>query len=104
MKFPALSIHGYPNFDYAYGVGFSTEHFLKLKENIDDISWRAIYMREPIEREGLLYQKDELQYFHLPKENPDAIIAVCDNIGQGKHYVWALFEDVFGVGLEVISH
>lgn len=64
---------------------------------MDDVSWRAIYMQEPIEREGLLYQEDELQYFFtLPKEKPDAIVAVCDSKGQGKDYVCAPCGYVYG--------
>lgn len=64
---------------------------------MDDVSWRAIYMQEPIEREGLLYSEDELQYFFtLPKERPDAIVAVCDSKGQGKDYVCAPCGYVYG--------
>lgn len=97
VKLPALDFHGRSNFDYDYGVGFSTSYFYDLKENMDDISWRAIYMQEPIEREGLLYQEDELQYFFtLPKEKPDAIVAVCDSKGQGKDYVCAPCGYVYG--------
>lgn len=97
VKLPALDLHGRSNFDYDHGVGFSKDYFYNLKENMDDISWRAIYMQEPIEREGLLYQEDELQYFFtLPKENPDAIVAVCDSKGQGKDYVCAPCGYVYG--------
>ena len=97
VKLPALDLHGRSNFDYDYGVGFSKDYFYNLKENMDDVSWRAIYMQEPIEREGLLYQEDELQYFFaLPKEKPDAIVAVCDSKGQGKDYVCAPCGYVYG--------
>ena len=51
---------------------------------MDDVSWKAIYMNEPIEREGLLYAKDELRrYFELPDGKPDAIISVCDTKDRG---------------------
>lgn len=97
VKLPAIDFHGRSNFDYDYGVGFSKDYFYNLKENMDDVSWRAIYMQEPIEREGLLYQEDELQYFFdLPKEKPDAIVAVCDSKGQGKDYVCAPCGYVYG--------
>lgn len=90
VKIPALDINGHSNFDYKYGVGFSTEHFNMLKEGMDDVSWRAIFMQEPIEREGVLYHEDDLMYFNgeLPKDKrPDAIVAVCDSKNQGKDYV-----------------
>ena len=97
VKLPALNIDGNSIFDYDYGVGFSTEYFLNLKENMDDVSWRAIYMQEPIEREGLLYAEDELQYFfELPKERPDAVVAVCDSKGQGRDYVCAPCGYIYG--------
>lgn len=91
-KIPALDINGHSNFEYKYGVGFSTKHFEMLKDSMDDISWRSIYQQEPIEREGVLYHEDDLMYFNgeLPKDKcPDAIIAVCDSKGQGKDYVSA---------------
>ena len=91
-KISALDINGHSNFEYKYGVGFSTKHFGMLKDSMDDISWRSIYQQEPIEREGVLYHEDDLMYFNgeLPKDKrPDAIIAVCDSKGQGKDYVSA---------------
>lgn len=75
------------NFDYAYGVGFNTQFYRDQREIMDDVSWRALYMNEPIEREGLLYHADELQrYFELPEGEPDAIIAVCDTKDRGTDY------------------
>jgi predicted phage terminase large subunit-like protein len=44
-------------------------------------------MNQPIEREGLLYDKDELRrYFELPEGEPDAILAVCDTKDRGTDY------------------
>ena len=92
VKLPALDLNGNSNFNYDHGVGFSTEYFLNLKENMDDVSWRAIYMQEPIELEGLLYAEDELQYFfELPKERSDAVVAVCDSKGQQRLCLCALW-------------
>lgn len=84
---PALDENDSSNFDYAYGVGFSTEFYHEQRNIMDDASWRALYMNEPIEREGLLYHADELQrYFELPDDDPDAIIAVCDTKDRGTDY------------------
>ena len=98
VKIPALDIDGHSNFEYKYGVGFSTEHFKMLKDSMDDISWRSIYQQEPIEREGVLYHEDDLQYFNgvLPEGRPDAIVAVCDSKGQGKDYVSSPCGVIFG--------
>ena len=98
VRIPAFDINGESNFEYKYGVGFSTEHFKMLKDSMDDISWRAIYQQEPIEREGVLYHEDELMYFNgeLPEGRPDAIIAVCDSKNEGKDYVSSPCGYVYG--------
>ena len=87
---PALNEKDESNFDYDYGVGFSTEFYRDLRDNKyanDPVSFQALYMNMPIEREGLLYPEDELnRYFDLPSDEPDAIVAVCDTKDKGKDY------------------
>lgn len=84
---PALNGDGESNFDYPYGLGYSTEDLHKQREIMDDASWRALYMNEPIEREGTLYSPEELRrYFKLPDQEPDAILAICDTKEQGSDY------------------
>lgn len=84
---PALNEKGESNFDYDYKVGFDTKYFLDMQNNLDDASFRALFMNQPIEREGLLYSPDTLQYYYsLPSDEPDAIIAVCDTKDRGKDY------------------
>lgn len=84
---PALDENDESNFDYAYGVGFSTKFYHEQRNIMDDVSWKALYMNQPIERDGILYQKDELRrYFDLPDKEPDAIIAVCDTKDRGVDY------------------
>jgi predicted phage terminase large subunit-like protein len=87
IKFPALDENGESNFDYPYGLGYTTEMLRKQESIMDDISWRCLYLNEPIEREGTLFSPDELQYFiDLPDKEPDAVIAVCDTKEQGSDY------------------
>lgn len=84
---PALDENDESNFDYAYGVGFSTQFYHEQRDIMDDASWRALYMNEPIEREGTVYNEDELRrYSELPDEPADAILAVCDTKDKGKDY------------------
>ena len=84
---PALNENDESNFDYAYGVGFSTNFYREQRNIMDEISWKALYMNQPIERDGILYQKDELRrYFDLPDGEPDTIIAVCDTKDRGADY------------------
>lgn len=87
LAFPALDEHDESNFDYPYELGFTSEFYRQQREIMDDVSWRCIYMNEPIEREGTLYHPAELRrYFDLPIEQPDSIIAVCDTKDAGPDY------------------
>lgn len=87
ITIPALNSEDESNFDYAYGVGFSTKVYHEQRDIMDDASWRALYQNEPIEREGLVYDEDELRrYFDLPTTAPDGILAVCDTKDKGSDY------------------
>ena len=87
IRFPALDENDESNFDYPYGLGYSTEALHKQRDIMDDASWRALYMNEPVEREGVLYDTDELRrYFTLPEKEPDAVLAICDTKEQGADY------------------
>lgn len=88
LVFPALDENDQSNFDYPYGLGFSTKTYHDLRDVWDDASFRALYMGEPIEREGRLYDPEELRYFFdLPDKEPDAIVAICDTKEQGADYL-----------------
>lgn len=94
---PAMDENDESNFDYAYGVGFSTKFYREQRGIMDDVSWRALYMNEPIEREGLVYSPDELRrYFELPKEDADAIIGICDTKDKGADYAFLPVAFVYG--------
>lgn len=87
IHLPALDENDESNFDYPYGLGFTTEFYHNQREIMDDASWRALYMTQPIEREGQLYNEDELRrYFELPDREPDAILFVCDTKDKGTDY------------------
>ena len=90
ITLPALDLNDESNFDYPYGIGFTTQFYHEQREIMDDVNWRALYMNQPIEREGLLYSEDELRrYFELPEGDPDAIIAICDTKDRGADYFFA---------------
>ena len=87
IRLPALDENDESNFDYPYGLGYSTEALHKQREIMDEPSWKALYMNEPIEREGLLYESGELRrFFDLPEREPDTILAICDTKEQGSDY------------------
>lgn len=84
---PALDENDESNFDYGNFAGFTTQFYHEQRDAMDDASWRALYMNQPIEREGQLYNEDELRrYFELPDREPDAILFVCDTKDKGTDY------------------
>ena len=90
---PALDENDESNFDYKGVPGFTTEagfptwKYHEQREIMDDASWKALFMNEPIEREGLLYEESELRrFFDLPEGEPDGIFAVCDTKDRGNDY------------------
>lgn len=78
-KIPALNEKGESNFQYDYGKGFSTKHYLKLKKRLDKNEWEAKYQQNPFVREGLLFAADELRTYNgvLP-EGDHRVVAACD--------------------------
>lgn len=89
VSVPALDEREQSNFAYpTIQIGsFSTEKYLRLRETMEDVNWRALYMNQPIEREGQLYSDEELRrYFELPQEKADAVLAVCDTKAKGSDY------------------
>lgn len=84
---PALDENGQSNFNYPIEAGFTTKFYLEQRDMMDDASWRALYMNQPIEREGQLYNEEQLRrYFELPESDPDAVLAVCDTKDKGSDY------------------
>ena len=84
---PALDENGESNFEYDGGVGFDTAYFNDIKKSMDDISFKCLFMGEPVEREGLLYHDDELQrYLDLPLQEPDAVLSIVDTKNKGTDY------------------
>lgn len=91
---PCYDENGESQFNYKYDKGFDTAYFKEMENVMDEITFRCLYLSDPIEREGLLYQKEDLQYYlgGLPVnskgevQEPDAIIGVCDTKDVGTDY------------------
>ena len=87
IRFPALNENDESNFDYENSVGFTTNFYRQQREIMDEVSWKALYQQEAVERFGLVFEAERLRrYFKLPDAEPDAIIAVCDTKEQGNDY------------------
>lgn len=87
IHLPAMDENDESNFDYPFNLGFTTAQYREIRETMDDISWSSLYMTYAKEREGLLYDADEIRkYSELPKGEPEAILAACDTKDKGKDY------------------
>lgn len=90
---PALDENDESNFDYLYGVGFSTEFYrnrrASFEHNNDMASWNAQYQGQPIERDGALFTPDGMRYYNgeLPEGKPDRIFAAVDPAFGGGDFV-----------------
>lgn len=95
---PAMNEKDESNFDYDYGVGYSTETLRKQREVMDEMSWKALYMNQPVEREGLLFPADELRYFNgvLPDGEPDCKLMVMDIAWGGGDFTACPIAYVYG--------
>lgn len=92
INLPALDENDESNFNYAYGVGFSTEYFrarrASFEANNDMASWLAQYQGEPIERQGTLFTSDTMNFYNgtLPDAEPDRVFAFGDLAFGGGDY------------------
>lgn len=72
------------NFDYEYGVGYSTEAFRRkraeFEANDDMAGWWSQYQQQPIDRKGAVFNPEHMLYYaSLPDMEPLKIIAHCDS-------------------------
>lgn len=63
-EIPALDENDKSNFDYKFGVGFSSEYYIEIRNRLDNNEWMAKYQQRPFVREGLLFPADELRYYN----------------------------------------
>lgn len=84
LKMRALDEDDKSNFDYGGEIGFTTGYYHRLRDTLDPMEWNALYMSDPIEREGQVFPADELRYYYdLPEEKPDAILGKIDTKSEG---------------------
>ena len=93
INLPALDADDESNFEYDYGVGFSTGYYRQrrasFERNNDTASWAAQYQGDPIEREGALFTPEGLRYYNgvLPEGEPDRVFMAVDPAFGGGDYV-----------------
>lgn len=107
INLPALNENDESNFDYDYGVGFSTGYYQQrrasFERNNDTASWNAQYMGEPIERDGALFTPDTMRYYNgeLPDGECERIFMPVDPAFGGGDFVAAPVIYKFGYDLYV---
>lgn len=95
LNTPALDDNDKSNFDYSYGVGFSTDYYQQrrasFERNSDMASWLAQYQGVPVERDGAVFEPGQLRYYNgvLPEEDPDRIFMAIDPAWGGGDFVAA---------------
>lgn len=93
IKIPALDPEtDESNFDYEYGVGFSTKYYQSLRakfENNDDmVGWNCQYQQTPIERDGTVFNPQHMNYYKtLPGGEPLKVISHVDIALGGADYL-----------------
>lgn len=96
-KIPALNEKDESNFNYDYGLGFSTEYYKNLRDRLDKNEWMAKYQQRPFVREGLILPLDELQYYNGVLPDGDCLTAAaCDVAWGGGDSLSMPFGKLFG--------
>ena len=68
------------NFEYEHPDRYTTEKIREIKKSLDPVDFSCLYMQKGIEKEGLAFPYDEMQYYNgvLPSDEPDNILFFCD--------------------------
>lgn len=87
VSVPCYDENGESNFMYDYGKGFNTKYYKDMEIADDPVIFSAKYLMKPIERDGLLFNKDNISFYNeLPGDNPDRIVAYADVSHGGEDY------------------
>ena len=64
---------------------FTTAYFREQRELLSAEQFESEFQQQPFEAKGLLFGKDELNYYFAlpPDKDPDTVIAVCDTAESG---------------------
>ena len=84
INIPALNDKDESNFLYDHGRAIPTEYYHQFRasfERVGDMaSWFAQFMGEPIERDGAVFNPEDLRFYNgvLPEATPDRIFMAVD--------------------------
>ena len=87
VSIPCYDENGESNFEYDYGKGFSKEYYKEMELAEDPVIFSAKYLMTPVERDGLVFNKDNVSFYrNLPSRTPDRIVAYADVSHGGEDY------------------
>lgn len=87
VSVPCYDENGESNFLFDYGKGFSAKYYRDMEIAEDPVIFSAKYLMRPIERDGLVFNKDNISFYNeLPSEEPDRIIGYADVSHGGDDY------------------
>ena len=68
------------NFEYDHPDKYTKNSINYIKQNLDSVDFSALYLQEPIEKEGIVFPAHELRYYSgtLPDGEPDNIFFYTD--------------------------
>lgn len=79
VSVPCYDENGESNFLYDYGKGFSAKYYRDMEIAEDPVIFSAKYLMKPIERDGLVFNKENISFYNeLPGEEPDRIVGYAD--------------------------
>ncbi len=87
VSVPCYNENGESNFMYDYGKGFDTKYYKEMELAEDPVIFSAKYLMTPVERDGLVFNKDNISfYYNLPGDPPDRIVGYADVSHGGDDY------------------
>ena len=79
VSVPCYDENGESNFMYDYGKGFNAKYYRDMEIAEDPVIFSAKYLMQPIERDGLVFNKENISFYNeLPGEEPDRIVGYAD--------------------------
>lgn len=87
ISIPCYDENGDSNFEYDYGKGFNAKYYHDMEIAEDPVIFSAKYLMQPVERDGLVFNRDNITFYHdLPGDEPDRIVAYADVTHGGDDY------------------
>lgn len=108
IETPALDpITDESNFEYIRDGKkvFTTKYFRDQRTMLSAEQWESEFQQQPFEAKGLLFPKDQLNYyFELPVDkDPDTIVCVCDTAESGEDALAMPIAAVYGDEVYIVD-